>query len=265
MNTLILKTMVFACVINNTQTISQPYMEQPVVKEHSVTLCRYASEDGGRYVDVREEMNKYDERYTRWYAKCYNNPKSVAKSILKRVDGTQVIDGVLCDDEGRPLICVGPGVMNKDREYGCSDTIHSDEMKYGTVIDVILEDNGKRYYMECVVADCKAHTYPAGIVQTGYAPMNGEVYYTAPGESDNYYASSAYSVDKAKAYENSVVEFVAARGDLSYLSKYKIEGIIVYDEEETFCDKSSYNSYELSLPAVRFEETRRAAGSGKVF
>lgn len=50
-------------------------------------------------------------------------------------------------------------------------------MLYGTFIDIVIEDTeGERYYIPCVVADCKNHTYPNGYVQTGKAKLrNGSI------------------------------------------------------------------------------------------
>lgn len=114
----------------------------------------------------------------------------------------------LYDNNGRYWVAVGPKVMNPDHKEtkACSAA----EMKYGTFLDaVIKDDEGNRYYVPCVVGDCKAHTYPNGIYQTGKGYPNGTDVHTG-------------NVD------GSVIEF-CGNGSIAGLGRYSIEKIIVYD------------------------------------
>lgn len=114
----------------------------------------------------------------------------------------------LYDNNGRYWVAVGPKVMNPGHKEtkACSAA----EMKYGTFLDaVIKDDEGNRYYVPCVVGDCKAHTYPNGIYQTGKGYPNGTDVHTG-------------NVD------GSVIEF-CGNGSIAGLGRYSIEKIIVYD------------------------------------
>lgn len=119
---------------------------------------------------------------------------------------------------GRYMIAVGPAVMLEDYK---GQFVTAEEFKYGTFIDVGIRDkNGQLYYIPCVVADCKAHTYPTGYIQTGVAvKSNGEF-------------------DKALAYaDGSSVEFTCAiyNSDGSSRSEslkdYELVKFIVYKLE----------------------------------
>lgn len=67
--------------------------------------------------------------------------------------------------KGRYMIAVGPYIMNESYSAGY---ISAGEMQYGTYVDVVLRNKaGEEFYIPCVVADCKAHTYPNGFYQTG--------------------------------------------------------------------------------------------------
>lgn len=75
---------------------------------------------------------------------------------------------------GRYMVAVGPAVMVSDY---CGGFVTASQMLYGTFIDIVIEDaGGECYYIPCVIADCKNHTYPNGYVQTGNAKMrNGSI------------------------------------------------------------------------------------------
>lgn len=137
---------------------------------------------------------------------------TINKYARMAVEGTNTViqgpNGELVDSEGRYWVAVGPNVMNPNHEGGqaCSAA----EMKYGTKIDVVVTDgNGNRYYIPCVVGDCKAHTYPNGIYQTGDAFPNG---------TDSHPQNN----------DGSVVEF-CGKGSIKGLGEYAIESIVVYD------------------------------------
>ena len=110
--------------------------------------------------------------------------------------------------DGRDWVAVGPNVMNPNHQG--TDACTASEMKYGTSIDIVLVDTtGQEYYVPCVVGDCKAHTYPNGIYQTGDAFPNG-----------------INSHPQNKDY--SIIEF-CGKVSLEGLEQYKIKEIIVYD------------------------------------
>lgn len=88
---------------------------------------------------------------------------------------------------GRYMVAVGPSViLGYDNYYekhiakGFS-SVGASEMQYGTYIDVVLldksggETDGCLLYVPCVVACCKAHTYPYGFYQTSIAIGDGTV------------------------------------------------------------------------------------------
>lgn len=55
-----------------------------------------------------------------------------------------------------------------------TQAITAEEMKYQSKIDIVLKNSsGTVYYVYAAVGDCKAHTYPTGIIQTGNAFPNG--------------------------------------------------------------------------------------------
>lgn len=115
----------------------------------------------------------------------------------------------LVDKEGRYWVAVGPNVMNPDHKG--TDKCMADEMNYGTKIDaVVVDDLGNTYYIPCIVGDCKGHTYPTGIYQTGEGYPNGD---------DKHPENADYSI----------IEFIG-KVPLDNLTNYKIVEIIVYDQ-----------------------------------
>jgi len=114
---------------------------------------------------------------------------------------------------GRYMVAMGPAVVLQDA-YSKDRFVTASEVGYGTFIDVEIKDEeGNLYYIPCVYADCKAHTWPNGYIQTGKAlQSNG-------------------SIDYAKAHVDwSSVEF----------------GVDLYDAEGVRRDKGLCSTYELS-------------------
>ena len=185
---------------------------------------------GGRFVDVTPVFGTYKQSLGSWFGYCYKDLSKPSSTIKNRVGGATNVDNVMCDSTHKyPMVQVGPGVMNSSRSKGSTADVSASEMYYGSIIDVVVKQGGKTYYIPCIVADCKVHTYPEYICQTGYAPKSGKIYYTAPGHKDNYTNPSAnFEVNKAMVWDNSCVEFVASSASLSGLSNYEISGIIVY-------------------------------------
>ena len=100
-------------------------------------------------------------------------------------------------------------------------TISDYQFKYGTEIDVLLQNsNDKReVYIECIIGDVKAHTYPNGVFQTGDA-----------------YPECSNKDDGSKHRNGSYIEFINAPkvGDdyiNGSMSDYVVIDIIVYDRE----------------------------------
>jgi hypothetical protein len=123
------------------------------------------SYDDGRIVSIPDDANK-----NRWAMK-----EGVSKLNAYAPEGLVVNiggNGELTDENGRYWVAVGPMVMNPDHKK--NERITAEEMKYGTNIDVIIEDtDGKQYCIYARVGDAKNHTYPNGIYQTGYAFPDG--------------------------------------------------------------------------------------------
>lgn len=202
---------------------------QVVKSVYSINLYNGPTQSGsGNFVDVRPAYDSYKAPYNTWWITCYNDTSKPNGTLRGRAQGTHVADGVMVDSESRPLVAVGPAIMNQSRAKGSRDTPTASEMRYGTIIDVVLEDGSGTYYMPAVVVDCKAHTYPDWVVQSGYAAKGGELYYTAPGHKDNYTTPSQYDKKLADAYTHACVEFTASDRKLGILSGYSIVGIIVY-------------------------------------
>lgn len=116
--------------------------------------------------------------------------------------------GELYDNCGRYWVAVGPKVMNPN--HANNATVTAEEMNYGSRIEVKLKHmSGQIYYLRAVVGDCKNHTYPNGIYQTGRSFPSG---------NENY----------PQHADGSVVEFCGAVLS-SGLSQFSIETITVED------------------------------------
>lgn len=62
-------------------------------------------------------------------------------------------------------------------------TVYAEDMNYDSRIEAKLRhESGKIYYLRAVVGECKNHTYPNGIYQTGYAFPSGKEF--APNNVD---------------------------------------------------------------------------------
>lgn len=202
---------------------------QLVKRIYSFNLYSGPTQSGsGNFVNVRPAYDSYNASYNTWWTTCYNDTSRPSSTLRSRAQGTHVSDGVMIDGSSRPLVAVGPAIMNQSRAKGSRETPTASEMRYGSIIDVVLEDSSGTYYMPAVVVDCKAHTYPDWVVQSGYAAKGGDLYYTAPGHKDNYTTPSQYDKKLANAYTHACVEFTASDSNLSVLSGYSIKGIIVY-------------------------------------
>ena len=62
-------------------------------------------------------------------------------------------------------IAIGPKLQNP--EYDLSSKIDPKDMAYGTCVDIVIQLEGKTYYIPAIIVDVKAHSAPTGIFQTG--------------------------------------------------------------------------------------------------
>jgi hypothetical protein len=172
-----------------------------------LTLRKKPSHSYGRHVET--ENSSFAS--SKWWAQ--EKMETINPFAMKAVNGknevNQSVNKVLTDKDGRYWVAVGPNVMNPS--HTSNEQCSYAEMNYGTQIDVMLEDEcGETRYLRCVVGECKAHTYPDGIHQTGYAFPNGKDPH--PQNADD-----------------SVIEFCGMAPEIT--EKYNIKEIIVYDEE----------------------------------
>jgi len=146
-----------------------------------------------------------------WYAfEGLSDINWVARHVIGEANVHVIIGnkGELTDNEGRYWIAVGPNVMNPSHQP--SEKISPEEMKYGSKVDVVLRhDDGTNYYLPCVIGDVKAHTWPNGILQTGYAFPNG---------------TDPHPIEKPQA----PIEFIGATLSAGLID-FEIVHIIVYD------------------------------------
>lgn len=159
----------------------------------------------GRSVEITEKIPA-----GRWLSR--ENRTEINPWAAKVIGESNIVDieehGELIDKDGRYWVAVGPNVMNTlhQKEDACT----LEEMNYGTPIDVVLTDKeDQTYYIPCVVGECKQHTYPSGIYQTGYAFPDG----CDPHPENNDY---------------SVVEF-CGKAPINGLGEYTVKEIIVYE------------------------------------
>lgn len=164
-------------------------------------LYSSASSSGGRTVNMPSEI--VPSKWAMIEGDPYNgkiNPYAGSATVIKGSSG-ELVDG-----SGRYWVAVGPNVMNPN--HSKSKAITAEEMKYQSKIDIVLKNASGTYYVYAAVGDCKAHTYPTGIIQTGNAFPNGTDPH--PGNADG-----------------SVVEFMGTQS-ISGLRNYDIVKIIVY-------------------------------------
>lgn len=159
----------------------------------------------GRKVCLPEDYN-----CNKWYSLEYQTKVNEYVPEISKANNVFVDEnGTLLDSSGRYWIAVGPLVTNPD--FSMDKRVDWTEARYGTLIDVVIQDNsGNKYYLPCVNGCCKEHTYPTGIIQTGKLIPSGEL--TNPENADG-----------------SVIEFMGMSAE--GLSEYSIVEIIVYDGE----------------------------------
>ena len=182
----------------------------------------------GRVVEVGKLMDIESRSRNSWYmceglsnheGKLPNkwaSPENGGNLVYNNFDSWKMIA------DGRYLVAVGPGVMIKEFKTGDVTDVTAIDMQYGCLIDVVIKDKeGTEYYVPCIVACTKAHTYPTGVIQSGVKRLKKDL------------PSGEHNLEDYSANHNdgSIVEFCASREVLpmSEMGKYTIERIIVYD------------------------------------
>ena len=174
----------------------------------SIPVYSDSTQIGGTFIDVKPAFeSKGISNYNNWANYEYNSTSNswARSSNIKAVSGVhQDESGNVVDGDGRLVVAVGPGVMNPSRN--AADYATASEMRYGTKLDVVLESNGSYYYIRCTVGDCKAHTYPSGVIQTGYTvARDGRVGYVGPGKADSTWTECEYDNTKAQSYTSTAL------------------------------------------------------------
>ena len=151
---------------------------------------------GGVEIDIRtEEREKLKENNIKrdgisnvdWYSyeeyttedgKLTINKYAVEqyKNIGGKVSEQPDVNGAFVNEKRRYWVAVGPEILSPgyNEQPVEEQTISDNQFKYGTEIDVVLQNSKDKseVYIECIIGDVKAHTYPNGVFQTGDAYPN---------------------------------------------------------------------------------------------
>jgi len=247
-------------------------------------MCRNKEKNGGRidlHEKAREELKKVNSKAD-WYAYedklngSVDDQYEEAGKIAEYHPIHTVNDGYINQVNDRYWVAVGPEILcqNYNNMYSPEEqTVNENQFKYGTEIDVVLQWTSKEnregfpeiVYIECIVGDVKAHTYPDGVFHTGKPyPFSShtskktqdlikEAIGTAS-DADNAAAILAaitgdVAADEAvkaneavktaaKAYaeaveeaDGSYIEFIGGERKNDKMSKYSVKEIIVYERE----------------------------------
>ena len=196
---------------------------------------------GGVEIDIRtEEREKLKENNIKrdgisnvdWYSyeeyttedgKLTINKYAVEqyKNIGGKVSEQPDANGAFVNEKGRYWVAVGPEILSPgyNEQPEEEQTISDNQFKYGTEIDVVLQNSKDKseVYIECIIGDVKAHTYPNGVFQTGDA-----------------YPNCSSKDDGSKHRNGSYIEFInAPKFEDNYIngnmSDYVVIDIIVYE------------------------------------
>ena len=143
----------------NRNTLGEENLQEKGIR--GVNWYSYEPEKNGYVEKQYEEAGKLDE-------------------FLSNDCGSEYIDS---RGHVRYWVAVGPEVLrpnyNRDVPYD-EQTLNESQFKYGTEIDVVLQnptaenEAEKIVYIECIVGDVKGNTHPDGVFQTGKAyPKSG--------------------------------------------------------------------------------------------
>lgn len=188
----------------------------------------------GNFVYVEDSFERHDKSVNNWVSIEFGDIASVTPGVQARFTNMHADSlGVCCDDVAgvngvteRYAVALGPGIMNPGRID--EDKATPQEMRYGTPVDVVLERDGVRYYVPVVVVDCVAHTYPTGMIYTGYRPEGGgDLTFTDRNGNWTYHATYDPQVAATEFDTAGVVEFVHVPGS-GGCSEYSLIGLIVY-------------------------------------
>ena len=196
---------------------------------------------GGVEIDIRtEEREKLKENNIKrdgisnvdWYSyeeyttedgKLTINKYAVEqyKNIGGKVSEQPDVNGAFVNEKGRYWVAVGPEILSPgyNEQPVEEQTISDNQFKYGTEIDVVLQNSKDKseVYIECIIGDVKAHTYPNGVFQTGDA-----------------YPNCSSKDDGSKHRNGSYIEFInEPKFEDNYIngnmSDYVVIDIIVYE------------------------------------
>lgn len=188
----------------------------------------------GSFISTQEAFADHGKALQDWATIEWTSPSNVSSGVAARLNNPHADSlGVYCGDvEGingvteRYAVALGPNIMNP--AHVALDVAVADEMHYGTAVDVVLQKGNKRFYVPAVVADCSAHTYPSGIVHTGYKPEGGGdlTYVDANGNTTLH---ATYDADTANNGFGTAgaIEFVSVPGTQG-CRDYELIGVIVY-------------------------------------
>lgn len=143
------------------------------------------------------------------------------KHIGGKVSEQPDVNGAFVNEKGRYWVAVGPEILSPgyNEQPVEEQTISDNQFKYGTEIDVVLQNSKDKseVYIECIIGDVKAHTYPNGVFQTGDA-----------------YPNCSSKDDGSKHRNGSYIEFInAPKFEDNYINgnmpDYVVIDIIVYE------------------------------------
>lgn len=247
-------------VVKETVTIADPwligYMGEPFFDDNDVVACiegeglfpkmrdklgdENKEREGRRKIDwySYEDYVKRDDEYNIIYDEQGNKILTINKYVIEQFEKAKkdlILEktegGGFVNEEGRYWVAVGPEILRPGYNtiYPKEEqTLAENHFHYGTKIDVILQpmdnSNNNLVYIECIVGDVMAHTYPHGVFQTG----------------DPYPYSPNKDEDGSYARNGAYIEFVNAPTTIKdgeekringTMSKYRVKKIVVYKRE----------------------------------
>ena len=223
----------------------EPEPEERETIQISSWLIAYKGEPtrmGGVEIDIKtEEREKLKENNLKrdgisgvdWYSYEEYITKDMKLTINKyAAEQYESMGGIISEEpddngaftnKGRYWVAVGPEILSPgyNEKPEEEQTISENQFKYGTEIDVVLQNSKDKseVYIECIIGDVKAHTYPDGVFQTG-----------------DVYPNCSNKDDGSSHRNGSYIEFINAPklGDdyiNGNMSDYVVVDIIVYERE----------------------------------
>ncbi len=97
----------------------------------------------------------------------------------------------------RYAIAMGPKLQNPKLDL--TSDFGANDMAYGTCVDISIKLNNQTYYIPAIIVDCKGHSAPTGIFQTGKAFNGGKDQDTGPqGPIVEWYTKQFFNDDPEK-------------------------------------------------------------------